>query len=56
MDDKGKVAPVKLHATQDVTMKGPLIWARMPTIDILPIIQKPVDGKPLTAAEDARMA
>lgn len=50
-NDDGEVAPVKLHATQDVTMKGPLIWARMPTIDILPIVSKPFDQTSMTTGE-----
>ncbi|MFG6572434.1 hypothetical protein ACGYLO_12575 [Sulfitobacter sp. 1A13353] len=49
--DEGEVAPVKLHATQDVMLKGPLIWARLPTIDILPIISKPVEKTVFTTCE-----
>jgi len=50
---KGEVAPVKLHATQAVTMKGPLIWGRLPTIDILPIVSKPANQTVDTTEETA---
>ncbi len=47
-DDAGQVAPRKIHATQDITLTGPLIWARLPTVDILPLITAPSEEPEFT--------
>jgi len=31
---KGEVSTIKLHATQEITLTGPLVWSRMENVDL----------------------
>jgi len=50
-ENDSEISSIKIHATEKLTLTGPLIWAEMPTADVQQVLSKYIDQRTPTIGD-----